>query len=697
MAQVPSMWHTALALRTPRLPRFFLLVSLFATAISCAQGDPQVASDVDAGPMPSQQPNEPQKPPPQEPQPQKPSNPDEALPPVIDAVTPNKATVGSVGPSITVSGENFVPRTIMQLDGAPLATTFVSSTELRATIPSNKLAAVGTLRLSAGTSPPGGGASKEVTFSVENPAPTVTALAPLSVVAGAGPTSIEVTGNGYVQGAKIVFGTTDLATTFASSSSLTATIPAALLQTSGSVPVKVVNPAPGGGPSTTIAFTVANPSASIQSINPSGAFVGSAAVSMTVVGGGFVPGSSVVFNGTSLATTYVSGGKLEATVPATSLGAAGDFPVAVSNPPPGGGVSAPVVFRVQYPAPSASSLAPASAPAGSGPTKVTVTGIGFFLTSQITFDNAPAATTYVDATHLEATLSAAKLASAGTIAIRVVNPAPGGGTSAALSFDVTNGVPSITTLNPSSVTAGSPDRTVTVFGSGFVASSTVRSNGMLVPTTYVSGSQLTAVVPSSQLTYPGTVAITVTNPAPGGGTSAARNLTVGCDTTGSDVVLSAVGQTTSYATSFATAPNMSRFYESSLCTVTTIDPNTQRPGRYWIVQNGSGAPFTLSAWADCTADGQQDDAYLTFYRRPTVPANDQERLACAYVVAEGINGEGGYSSPQAGASSYCPGLTKANGGGLTLGVCEKAVVHIQPWSTTSTTFTMPPTIRIKAE
>ena len=81
----------------------------------------------------------------------------------------------------------------------------------------------------------------------------------------------------------------------------------------------------------------------------------------------------------------------------------------------------------------------------------------------------------------------------------------------------------------------------------------------------------------------------------------------------------------------------------------------------------------------------------------TIPANDPERLACAFVISEGINGEGGYSSPESGASSYCPGLTKDNGGGLTLGVCEKAVVHIQPWSTTSTTFTMPPTLKVKAE
>ena len=46
---------------------------------------------------------------------------------------------------------------------------------------------------------------------------------------------------------------------------------------------------------------------------------------------------------------------------------------------------------------------------------------------------------------------------------------------------------------------------------------------------------------------------------------------------------------------------------------------------------------------------------------------------------------------------YCPGLTKANGGGLALGVCEKAVVRIQPYSMTDPTFTPPPQIRMRPE
>ena len=387
-------------------------------------------------------------------------------------------------------------------------------------------------------------------------------------------------------------------------------------------------------------------------------------------------------------------------MPASSLGAAGDFPVAVSNPPPGGGLTAPVVFRVQYPVPQASSLAPSSGAVGSGPTDVVVTGLGFFLTSQITFDGAPTATTYQDATHLKGTLTASQLASAGTISVRVVNSAPGGGTSAAVGFTALNGTPGITSLNPTSVPAGSPDRVLTVTGTGFVSSSTVRSNGVLLMTTYVTPTTLSAVVPSSQLITPGSVAITVTNPAPGGGTSAAKTLTIGCDTTGVDVALGAIGNVTTLATNFAASPLMSLFSDTGAdrsCVATALKPSTQQPGKYLVVQNTAGVAVTLSAWAVCTADGQQDDAFLTFYRRPTPPANDGERLACTGQISEGIAWGAGYSSPEAGASSWCPGLTKANGGGIALAACEKVVVHIQPYSTTNATYTAPPTLRVKPE
>ena len=89
-----------------------------------------------------------------------------------------------------------------------------------------------------------------------------------------------------------------------------------------------------------------------------------------------------------------------------------------------------------------------------------------------------------------------------------------------------NPKPAIKTLQPMSVTAGTGGFTLTVNGSGFISSSVVNFNGKAKVTTYVSASQLTAPILSSDVATAGTPAVTVTNPAPGGGTSNAVTLTV---------------------------------------------------------------------------------------------------------------------------------------------------------------------------
>jgi hypothetical protein len=76
--------------------------------------------------------------------------------------------------------------------------------------------------------------------------------------------------------------------------------------------------------------------------------------------------------------------------------------------------------------------------------------------------------------------------------------------------------PAITSLIPSSATAGGAPFTLTVSGSGFVPGSTVRWEGTARTTTFVSASQLTAAIPGSDIVTPGTASVTVTNPDAGG-------------------------------------------------------------------------------------------------------------------------------------------------------------------------------------
>jgi hypothetical protein len=71
-------------------------------------------------------------------------------------------------------------------------------------------------------------------------------------------------------------------------------------------------------------------------------------------------------------------------------------------------------------------------------------------------------------------------------------------------------------LIPASVAPGGANFTLTVNGTGFVSGSVVDWNGSPRTTTFVSGSQVTATILSSDIATVGTASVTVVSPAPGG-------------------------------------------------------------------------------------------------------------------------------------------------------------------------------------
>jgi len=87
-----------------------------------------------------------------------------------------------------------------------------------------------------------------------------------------------------------------------------------------------------------------------------------------------------------------------------------------------------------------------------------------------------------------------------------------------------NASPSVTQLSPALVSAGSSTLTLTVDGTGFTSGSSVLWNGQTLPTTFVSGGQMTATVDSSLIQQLGWAQVSVTTPAPGGGQSSALPL-----------------------------------------------------------------------------------------------------------------------------------------------------------------------------
>lgn len=356
-------------------------------------------------------------------------------------------------------------------------------------------------------------------IQLPNPVPLLTSLVPVAVTAGDPGFTLTLNGSKFVTTSTVTFGGQTYPVQLVSNEQVQANIPASAITAAGSLSVTVTNPSPGGGTSNSLTFTTNNPVPVILTLTPASVTAGDPAFTLTVDGTGFVATSSVQFNGQALTTTFVSATQLTAVVPAEAVGLAGTREVTVANPAPGGGTSNAVTFTVNNPVPTTTSITPTAVIAGAPDTTVTVNGANFVGTSEIQINGASLSALVVSATQLQATIPAARLASAGVLSVTVANPAPGGGVSNAQSFTVNNPVPTLTTLSPPTVDVGSPGVTLTLSGSNFVSTSTASVGGTSVPTTVVSATQFTASVPASLLTTAGALLVTVTNPAPGGGTS----------------------------------------------------------------------------------------------------------------------------------------------------------------------------------
>jgi len=86
--------------------------------------------------------------------------------------------------------------------------------------------------------------------------------------------------------------------------------------------------------------------------------------------------------------------------------------------------------------------------------------------------------------------------------------------------------PQVNSISPTVVSAGATSLTLTITGTGFSSGSVVSLNGSSLTTTFVSATELQALVPTSATAAVGTLALTVSSPSSGGGTSNAVSLTV---------------------------------------------------------------------------------------------------------------------------------------------------------------------------
>jgi subtilisin family serine protease len=176
--------------------------------------------------------------------------------------------------------------------------------------------------------------------------------------------------------------------------------------------------------------------------------------------------------------------------------------------------------------PIVSSLHPTSATVDGVAFTLTVNGSNFAKSSVVRWNGSNRATSFVSTTQLTADITSMDATTGGVIPVTVFNPPPGGGTSPAINFTVYHPLPSISSLSPSSKTRGGAAFTLTVNGSGFATGSKVRWSGEERTTSFVSISQLTALIHEEDIAETGTIEVTVFNPTPGGGTSEIREFSV---------------------------------------------------------------------------------------------------------------------------------------------------------------------------
>lgn len=434
---------------------------------------------------------------------------------VITSLSPPAALQGGPAFQLTVTATTPVAQGASVIfNGTTVTGGTVNGNAITVTIPANLIAGGGAgvpVSITDGTANSNG-----LTFSF-NTQITLSSISPDRVEAGSGNLNVALTGTGFVQGMSLAFNGASLATTVASATSATAVIPAAQLATPGVVQALLRVGGEVPRESNTVPFTILT-ALQLTSLNPARANSGGVSFALTATGAGFVPGAVIRFNGVNLTTTFVNSTTLQAPVPSVLLGAPGNVEVRVQLPD--ARISGPQTFAI-LPVLRITSITPAAAAAGANTLTMTVTGEGFVQESVVRLGGVGLLTTFVSSTQLTALVSDAALASANTLDVFVANP--GGTLSNSLSFTV-GGRLTVSAVTPNNIGLNSPATQVTITGEGFTSSAVARFASSELQTTFISATQLRAIVPADLLRIAGNFPISVSI---GGQTSNSVNFEVG--------------------------------------------------------------------------------------------------------------------------------------------------------------------------
>jgi subtilisin len=464
--------------------------------------------------------------------------------PIATSLSPSRAVVGGTSWTLSVNGSSFTSSSVVRWNGADRPTTFVNTSQLQAAIGSGDIAMAGTAQVTVFTPGPGGGTSASLTFTI-SPPPSLSVSASSAQTGG----NVTATLTGGLGGpsdwlalaATTAPDTSYLQYVYIGAGVFDRTWTTAMPSTPGTYEFRLFLNGGYTRGATSPAITVVpgpNPVPVLTSTLPVTAPAGAGALSLTVNGSGFVSSSIVRWNGANRVTTFVSSTQLRAAIPAGDVAVPGTAQVSVFSPSPGGGLSSSMPFGIVA-STAALSVSATSVQAGTSVTATLTNGFGgsgdwLALAAAGSPDANYLLWTYVGAGVITRTWTVTMPSTPGTYEFRLF--LNNGSTRAATSPAVTvaagpNPVPVLTSMSPVASAAGAGPFTLTVNGSGFVASSVVRWNGADRATTFVGSTQLRAAIPAADVAAAGVAQVTVFSPAPGGGLSGALPFTSGATPT----------------------------------------------------------------------------------------------------------------------------------------------------------------------
>ena len=360
------------------------------------------------------------------------------LPPTLASLSPASVAAGSTDFVLTANGTNFVSGTTILWNGASLSTAVASATELTAKVASAQIASPGTVSIRV--MKPDSTTSGTLNLTVTGSSFRLTAISPPAVTAGSGSFTLTATGVGFVSGAAITLNDAALTTSFDSATQLHATVPASAVAAAGTITVGVTNPDKTKTNTLLLSVTPVpqGPVPTLVSIDPNTSPTGIVSpLAITATGTNFVSGSQVMWNGTAMATTFVSATQLAASIPPNFFTTANLGTVNVFVVNPDSTVSNELPFTITATPDTVPVLTAIANPAGTNSSQVGDAAFTLTLTGRLFGPGAVACfgspgqpsacaqdlpTTFIDSTTATAQFPASALAGVAEIPVMIRNP-----------------------------------------------------------------------------------------------------------------------------------------------------------------------------------------------------------------------------------------------------------------------------------